>query len=118
MTRALENFKRLIKEKNLSQFKVAKDLGYSPSYFYNWTNGRSFPSLLTLCNIAEYLDITLIELLGYEQEHISKMEKELICRFDSLDTRKQVDAIAFLVSLQNIQQQQDYEFRKKQNEDT
>lgn len=114
MNTALENFNKLIKEKHLSAFFVSKELGYSSSYFYNWKKGKSFPTLMALCNIAEYLDISLLELLGFGTDNVTETEKEILKRYNSLSAQRQIDAIAFLVSLQSAQQEEDYRLKQAQ----
>lgn len=113
MDQTLETFTKLLEEKKLSQFRVSKDLGYSPSYFYNWTKGRSFPTLMALCNIAEYLDVTLIELMGFKKDNISETEKEILRSYNSLNAKRQMDVVAMLVNLKKEQEKEDNEFRKK-----
>lgn len=56
--------KKFLNDKDITIYKMSKDLGKSPSYFYKMINERN-PlniSLLTAIEISDYLDINLDEL--------------------------------------------------------
>ncbi len=50
-------FKDLADLKNVSAYKVAKDLGFSQSLFSDWKSGRSVPKHDKLQRLAEYFDV-------------------------------------------------------------
>ena len=50
-------FESLLDEKNISSYRVAKDLGFSPMALSDWKYGRSKPKLDKILKIAEYLEV-------------------------------------------------------------
>lgn len=50
-------FESLLKERNTTTYKVAKETGISNSMFSLWKSGRSEPRLVTLQAIAEYFNV-------------------------------------------------------------
>ena len=71
-----EIFKRLRKEKHLTQEQIAEILGVSPQAVSRWENSATFPDVTLLPQIAGYFDTTVDELLGITK--ICKMQK-LLC---------------------------------------
>lgn len=53
------------KERDLTQEKVADELGVSKAAVSKWENGDSYPDVTLLPQIAELFDITMDELFGY-----------------------------------------------------
>lgn len=45
--------------RNISEYKISTDLGFSKGYIQSITSGRSLPSLPALLDICDYFDITL-----------------------------------------------------------
>ena len=62
----IERILALIAEKNISAYKVAKDLNFSHSLFTSWRSKGSVPDTSTLIKIADYLDVSVDYLLGRE----------------------------------------------------
>lgn len=60
-------FERLLREKQISVYHVAKATGISSSTFTDWKNGRSVPKADKLAKIANFFSISLDELLGTER---------------------------------------------------
>lgn len=58
------NFKKLLKEKSLSCYKVSKETGISQATFSDWKNGRSIPKIDKLQKIADYLNIDIKYLIS------------------------------------------------------
>lgn len=52
-----EKFKRLIDEKGITAYRVAKDTGLSPMVFSDWKLGKSKPKADKLLIIANYLNV-------------------------------------------------------------
>ena len=50
-------FERLITERNITSYRVAKDLGFSPMILSDWKNDKSKPKFDRLFKIAEYLGV-------------------------------------------------------------
>jgi len=56
-------FDKLLEEKGITPYRVAKEIGISPVVFTDWKNGKSTPKLDKLIKIANYLGVTLEELI-------------------------------------------------------
>ncbi len=54
----------LRRNKNITQEKLAAELGVSVAAVSKWETGNSLPDILMLCSIADFFDITTDELLG------------------------------------------------------
>ena len=52
----------------ISQRDMAKKLALSNSSYSNYENGYSTPDIYTLCKLAVIFDITLDELVEFEEE--------------------------------------------------
>ena len=50
-------FRELLEEKNITPYRVAKDLGFSPMALSDWKHSRSKPKLDKMLKIADYLDV-------------------------------------------------------------
>lgn len=57
------NFSRLIKQRKITAYRVAKETGISQSTLSDWKNGKSTPKVDKLMKIADYLNVPLEELL-------------------------------------------------------
>ena len=60
-----DRLKVVLKEKNISEYRIAKDILHSKNRIFQWKNG-SQPRLSSLIAIADYLDCTLDYLVGRE----------------------------------------------------
>lgn len=58
-----QKFQKLIDEKGLTIYRVAKDLEISTGTLYDWKAGRTTPKLGKLRKIATYLGVSLEELI-------------------------------------------------------
>ena len=58
-----ENLKQIRLQKNISQSDLAKILGVNKSYISNIENGKMNPTLSTIANLAQKLEVTTNELL-------------------------------------------------------
>ena len=54
-----EKFERLISEKGITSYKVAKETGLTPTVFSDWKAGRSKPKVDKLLIIAKYFGVPL-----------------------------------------------------------
>lgn len=61
-----ERFREILKEKGISRYRMAKESRIKDSYFTTWQNG-SDPHILSLIEVADYLDITIDYLVGRER---------------------------------------------------
>lgn len=71
------NFEKILKKRNLSSYKVAKEAGVTQTSLSNWKNGKSTPSTTTLQKIADYLGVTVDYLMnGEETDNKTLNEKD------------------------------------------
>lgn len=54
-----ERFEKLLIEKNLTAYRVARDNHITPSTFSDWKTGKSTPKVDKLIKIAKYLNVPL-----------------------------------------------------------
>lgn len=54
-----EKFKKLLDERNLTAYQIAKDTGIRQSVFSNWKHGRSKPKVEKLQILANYFGVSL-----------------------------------------------------------
>ena len=57
-------FERLLKQNNVTPYKVSKETGVTQTALSNWKTGRSTPTTKTLQKIADYFDVTVDYLLN------------------------------------------------------
>lgn len=77
-----ENFKRLRKEKDITQDKISEALGVSSQSVSRWELGVCYPDFELLPTIANYFDVTIDSLLS--NDNISKEADEKLF-FEKLD---------------------------------
>ena len=56
----------LIREKQVTQADIQKELNFSKNQIHYWLKGQAEPSIDDLISLADYFDITLDELVGRE----------------------------------------------------
>ena len=61
-----ENIRRLRKERNLTQERLAEALGVTVGAVYKWESGQSQPEISMLMEIADFFDTSVDLLLGYQ----------------------------------------------------
>ena len=54
----------LIEQRNISAYKLAKDVGLSTSHFSQWKSGKVKPSLEAVMIMADYFSVSVDYLLG------------------------------------------------------
>ena len=64
----------LRKQKNITQEKLAAEMGVSIAAVSKWETGNSMPDIVMLCALADFFGVTTDELLGR-----NKMEEFVIC---------------------------------------
>ncbi|MDF2524225.1 MAG: family transcriptional regulator [Clostridiales bacterium] len=57
------NFDKIIKRKRVSTYSVSKGTGIPQSTFSDWKKGKSSPKVKKLMKIADYLGVSLEELV-------------------------------------------------------
>jgi transcriptional regulator with XRE-family HTH domain len=58
-----ENLKKIRTNKNITQTELAEKLGVDKSFVSNLENGKNNPTLSTITNIAQALEVSVNELL-------------------------------------------------------
>lgn len=56
-----ERINNLRMQRNLSEYQLSLDLGYSQGYIQSITSGRTLPSMSAFLSICEYFEITPLE---------------------------------------------------------
>lgn len=59
-----ETFKRLLDEKGVTAYQVAKDTGISQATLSDWKLGKSKPKADKLSILAKYFDVPLEDFIG------------------------------------------------------
>lgn len=52
-------FEQLVQARGITNYRVAKDLGFAPTVFTDWKNGKSNPKVDKLKKIADYFGVTI-----------------------------------------------------------
>lgn len=61
-------FEQLLKEKNITAYRISKDTGIAQSVLSAWKTGKSTPKLDKLKAIADYLGVSIEYLMGEEKK--------------------------------------------------
>lgn len=72
-----ENIKKYRKEMNLTQEGLAEALGVTIGAVSKWENGNNVPDIVTMMEIANFFNISMDELVGYD---MSSKKVEDICK--------------------------------------
>ena len=95
LTMFSERLNELLKEKNITAYKVAKDTGLSNGLLASWKNGEKLPGAENLEKLADYFGVSVDYLLGKEKPAIQEddgltdAERELMELFDKVPEDKQ-----------------------------
>lgn len=54
-----EKFEKLLDERNLTAYQVAKDTGLTSTLFSEWKSGKSKPKVDKLLKLAEYFNVPI-----------------------------------------------------------
>lgn len=73
-----QNFNRLLREHNVTPYRVHKETGVAQSTLSDWKNGKSVPSVENLKRIAAYFGVTIDYLADVEWETDARRENEKI----------------------------------------
>lgn len=80
------NFEKILKQKKLSSYKVAKEAGVTQTSLSNWKNGKSVPSTTTLQKIADYLGVTVDYLMNGDE-----IDKKVLNEKDERDIKQAIE---------------------------
>lgn len=61
-----EIFERLLAEKHVTAYKVAKEANITQTALSNWKMGKSTPGIKNLQKIADYFEVTIDYLMGLD----------------------------------------------------
>jgi len=86
----------LRKQQNITQEKLAAEMGVSIAAVSKWETGNSMPDIIMLCALADFFKVTTDELLGR-----SKMEEFVICD-DAQVVREALRSIIVKEGYQNV----------------
>ncbi len=104
--------KELRKKQNISQKRLAQDLNIPISTLNGYENENYLPTANTLIKIADYLHVTIDELVGRKQENIidkgllNDVELDIIDKLRKLDKDNQIRLQAYAQGLFDNQQQE------------
>lgn len=59
--RSYARFEEITSNLNITPYRIATDLGFSPMLLSDWKNDKSKPKLDTMILIANYLDVEVTE---------------------------------------------------------
>ncbi len=85
-----ENIKTLRKSRSLTQEQLAEALGVTVGAVYKWEVGLSMPEIRMLVEIAEFFELSVDALLGYEQQHDSI--RDCVTRIQQYTTNKDFES--------------------------
>lgn len=71
-----DRFEKLLENKGLTVYSVAKDAGVSYGTIYKWRQRRTVPTLTVLDSLCNILDVPITYLLGTDDESVHLDEKE------------------------------------------
>ena len=93
-----DNLSRLLEERGLEQQRVASDLNISTSTLSAWVTGKRFPRADIMQLLAQYLHVTVSELVDLQTDEkiTSKKHRILFDRTKEL-TEKQMDIVMNVV---------------------
>ena len=66
--KSYSRFEEILKEKSITPYRVATDLGISPMSLSDWNNGKRKPKLDTVILIAKYLSVPVTDFSDLESE--------------------------------------------------
>jgi len=79
-----ENIKRLRKAKSVTQEQVAELLGISVTAVSKWERGETYPDITLLFPLAHYFEVTLDELMGYDEGRVQAEISATLSEYRSL----------------------------------
>ncbi|PWM72797.1 MAG: hypothetical protein DBX59_05795 [Bacillota bacterium] len=61
-----EQLKKVLKEKNVSQYKLTRETNFKGGHIYKWMICKSTPQMTSVIALADYLHVTIDYLVGRE----------------------------------------------------
>ncbi len=88
--------KNLRKQKKLTQSDVAKAISVAPTTYLGYEKGTSEPSIGTLCNLADFFNVSLDELVGRDFAQAgTELENELLKTVKQLSLVEQAKVLGY-----------------------
>ncbi|WP_300158732.1 helix-turn-helix transcriptional regulator [Solidesulfovibrio sp.] len=95
--------KKIRKKKQLTQLQLAEKSGLSLKHLGEIERGRGNPSLESLNNLAEALDLTVSELFSFQEQEISKTEDVMAKLIESINTASRKHTVILLNVLKALE---------------
>ena len=84
-TTICENIRKLRKQKNVTQEKLADALGVTPQAISRWESGAGFPAIEYLPDLAAFFEISVDELLGVKLSKREARREEIYAMIDRMN---------------------------------
>lgn len=84
--------------RDVSEYKLSKDLGFSKGYIQSISSGKTFPSITALYEICDYFNITPKEFFDDDSSPDSELVHDLIREIRSLPVEEQYFLYHFLLA--------------------
>lgn len=84
--------------RDVSEYRLSKDLGYSKGYIQSISSGKTFPSIAALYEICDYFKITPKEFFDDGSVPDSELVHNLILEIRSLPAEEQYFLYHFLLA--------------------
>lgn len=94
-----ENIKRLRKDKNITQEQLAEVLSLSCTAVSKWERGETYPDITLLQPLAYFFGVSVDDLLGYDEEKISKRISEQLDEYRRLERSCDPNTLSFITQL-------------------
>ena len=85
MTETMKRILSLMEEKNITAYKLEKDIGISQANFSLWKKGRGSPKEVALVKLADYFDVSTDYLLGRTPYKRPTDNPDLVWGYGTLD---------------------------------
>lgn len=93
-----EIFEQLLKEHNVTAYRVAKETGVTTATLTSWKQGKYSPKQEKLQKIADYFGVSLEYLLGVSQEKTNTDESKPYYELNEKDERDIAEELNRLMS--------------------
>lgn len=95
--------KELRSKKQISQFELAKTLNVTQTTYGRYELELTEPNIETLCNLADYYNVTLDYLIGREYKneigYLNDQQKNAVKIVQQLNQQNLIQAIAYMSGL-------------------
>ena len=136
-----EKVRLFMKEKGVSSYRLAKDIGVHPSTVKNWLDGKSSPKIGMVVDMAYVLGVPPVYLIGdtytdyieavragkdatpeqrkmIEEYEANARREDMMARYDYLDFERKKKAHEYVVDLSKMQQYEATTMPNETNNDT